>query len=65
MRRGEAAAVTGAAAVTHHLKVFVCDVTEGGAELTAGEPLAGPQPPLPAGGQAAQSLRQADLQLVV
>ena len=52
-------------AVNHHFKVLVCDVAEGGADVAAAEPLTRPAPPLLPGRQAAQSLRQADLQLVV
>lgn len=43
-------------AVSHHFKVFVCDVTEGGADVTAGEPPIGSALPLLPGRQAAQSL---------
>lgn len=52
-------------ALSHHFKVSVGDVTEGPADVTAGEPLIGSLLPLLPGCQAAQSLRQAHLQLVV
>lgn len=65
----EAAAETGgsaaAQALSHHFKVLVADVTEGGADAPAGEPVSRSAPPVLPDRQPAQSLRQADLQLVV